>query len=112
MYAIDIKYTREFLARDTVGIRGESEIYAKQSAKIGFDHRVGHFRPPSIVDGIPKLQVVQGLRCFYLGRRLLGVADAMIKAQKSASITAPATPFCFWTTQKHLTIERIIGSRT
>ena len=28
-----------------------------------------------------------------------------------ASIMAPATPFCFWTTQKHLTIERTRDSR-
>ena len=31
----------------------------------GFDHRVGHFRPPGIVDVIPKPPVLQGLRCFY-----------------------------------------------
>ena len=30
----------------------------------------------------------------------------------SASIMAPATPFCFWTTQKHLTVERTMGLRT
>jgi hypothetical protein len=29
-----------------------------------------------------------------------------------ASIMVSVTPFCFWTTQKHLTIERTIGSRT
>jgi hypothetical protein len=26
-----------------------------------------------------------------------------------ASIMAPATPFCFWTTQKHLTVKRTMG---
>ena len=25
---------------------------------------------------------------------------------KPASIMAPATPFCFWTTQKHLAVKR------
>ena len=30
----------------------------------------------------------------------------------SASIMAPATPFCFWTTQKHLTVKRTMGSVT
>ena len=29
-----------------------------------------------------------------------------------ASIMAPATPFCFWTTQKHLTVKRTMGSVT
>ena len=29
-----------------------------------------------------------------------------------ASIMAPAIPFCFWTTQKHLTVERTMGLRT
>ena len=29
-----------------------------------------------------------------------------------ALITAPATPFCFCAMQKHLTVERIRGSRT
>ena len=33
-------------------------------------------------------------------------------AQDLASIMAPATPFCFWTTQKHLTVERTMGLRT
>jgi hypothetical protein len=28
-----------------------------------------------------------------------------------ASIMAPATPFCFWTTHKHLTVKRTMGSR-
>jgi len=27
-----------------------------------------------------------------------------------ASIMAPATPFCFWTTQMHLTVKRTMGS--
>src|SRR5712691_7208252 len=39
---------------------------------VGFDHRVGHFRPPGLVDELPNPRVLQGLRCFYLGRRLLG----------------------------------------
>jgi hypothetical protein len=30
----------------------------------------------------------------------------------TALITAPATPFCFCAMQKHLTVERIRGSRT
>ena len=29
-----------------------------------------------------------------------------------ASIMAPATPFCFWTTQKHLTVKIAIISKT
>jgi len=29
-----------------------------------------------------------------------------------ASIMAPATPFYFWTTQKHITVERTIDSMT
>ena len=40
------------------------------------DHRVGHFWPPSIVDGLPKLRVLQGLRCFSPGWRIARVADA------------------------------------
>ena len=39
---------------------------------VGFDHCVGHFRPPGLVDELPNPRVLQGLRCFYLGRRLLG----------------------------------------
>ena len=39
---------------------------------LGFDHRVGHFRPSGMGERIPKPPVFQGLRCFYLGRRLLG----------------------------------------
>ena len=31
---------------------------------------------------------------------------------REASIMAPATPFCFWTTQKHLTVKRTMGSVT
>jgi outer membrane murein-binding lipoprotein Lpp len=34
------------------------------------------------------------------------------QAAQRASIMAPATPFCFWTTQKHLTVERTMGPRT
>ena len=33
-------------------------------------------------------------------------------AQLRASIMAPATPFCFWTTQKHLAVKRTMGSVT
>ena len=33
-------------------------------------------------------------------------------AVEGALIMGPATPFCFWTTQKHLTVERTMGSRT
>jgi hypothetical protein len=29
--------------------------------------------------------------------------------QNWASIMAPATPFCFWTTQKRLTVKRTMG---
>jgi len=29
-----------------------------------------------------------------------------------ALIMASATPFCFWTTQKHLTVKRAMSSRT
>jgi PAS domain-containing protein len=31
---------------------------------------------------------------------------------KAASIMGPATPFCIWMTQKHLTVERTMGLRT
>ena len=31
---------------------------------------------------------------------------------EQASIMAPATPFCFWTKQKYLTVERTMGSWT
>src|SRR5439155_11745588 len=40
------------------------------------------------------------------------VYDLMSQVDFWASIMAPATPFCFWTTQKHLTVERTMGSRT
>ena len=43
-----------------------------QQGLFGFDHRVGHFRPPGMVDEIPKPPVLQRLRCFSVGRRLLG----------------------------------------
>jgi len=33
-------------------------------------------------------------------------------AELLASIMAPATPVCFWTTQKHLTVKRTMGSVT
>jgi len=33
-----------------------------------------------MVEGIAKLPVLQGLRCFYLGPSFAGVAGAMIKA--------------------------------
>jgi len=39
---------------------------------LGFDHRVGHFRPPGMVAGSPKFLALQGLRYFYLGHRLMG----------------------------------------
>jgi hypothetical protein len=39
--------------------------------------------------------------------RVLQVLEKTLQA----SIMAPATPFCFWTTQKHLTIERTMGLR-
>ena len=48
--------------------------------QLGFDQRAGHFRPPGLVEGIAKLSVLQGLRCFYLGPSSAGVAGAMIKA--------------------------------
>ena len=57
----------EYLIADTPPM-----LLENSTAPTGFDHRVGHFRPPSIMDGIPKLRAVQGLRCFFLGRRLLG----------------------------------------
>ena len=59
----------------------------------------------------------------------LGVADAILAAQPRgssgnsngsstwrcivarASIMAPATPFCFCTTQKHLAVKRVRSSR-
>jgi uncharacterized protein (DUF2235 family) len=44
----------------------------KLSQKVGFDHRVGHFRPLRIIGGVPKLPLSQQVRCFYLGHRLLG----------------------------------------
>src|SRR5713101_1149548 len=50
------------------------------SRHVGFDHRAGHFRPPSLVEGIAKLPVLQELRCFYLEPSSAGVAGAMIKA--------------------------------
>ena len=50
--------------------------------KLGFDHRAGHFRPPGMAEGIDKLPVLQGLRCFYVGPSSVGVAGATIKAPK------------------------------
>ena len=47
-------------------------VYNALRRKFGFDHRAGHFRPHGMVDVSPKLIVLQGLRCFYLGRRLPG----------------------------------------
>jgi hypothetical protein len=40
--------------------------------------------------------------------------DRPIKDQvpPTASIMAPATPFCFWMTQKHLTVKRTMGLTT
>jgi hypothetical protein len=46
-----------------------------------------------------------------VSRGKIGKADSG-KRDYRASIMAPATPFCFWTTQKHLTVERTMGSRT
>jgi hypothetical protein len=46
----------------------------------GFDHRAGHFQPPGVVEGIAKLPVLEGLKCFYLGPSSAGVAGAMIMA--------------------------------
>src|SRR5437762_1682345 len=34
-----------------------------------------------------------------------------VSTKKVASITASATPFCFYTTQKHLTVKRARSSR-
>src|SRR5437762_10126789 len=39
------------------------------------------------------------------GRRVVISSDGG-RMRLRASIMAPATPFCFWTTQKHLTVER------
>jgi hypothetical protein len=38
--------------------------------------------------------------------------ERQITKKNKASIMAPATPFCFWTTQKYLTIERTMSSWT
>ncbi len=58
----------------------DAMIEARREVRCGFDQRAGHFRPPGLVEGITKLSVLQGLRCFYLGPSSAGVAGAMIKA--------------------------------
>ena len=45
-------------------------------------------------------------------REVLPLMPEPIVTQDGALITAPATPFCFCAMQKHLTVERIRGSRT
>src|SRR6267143_1851041 len=52
----------------------------------GLDHRVGHFRPPGMAEGVVKLPVLQALRCFYRGPSSAGVAGAMIKANAIPNI--------------------------
>ena len=59
----------QFLAvcrRSKVGSMG-----TRRREEAGFDHRVGHFRPSNMVEWIPKPPVLRGVRCFYLGCRLL-----------------------------------------
>jgi len=51
----------------------------------GFDHRADHLRPPGMMEGIAKLPVLQGLKCFSLEPSSVGVAGAMIKAQLSTT---------------------------
>jgi hypothetical protein len=53
---------------------------------------------------------------WWLGALVVGGGTLVLLALgifigRRASIMAPATPFCFWTTQKHLTVERTMGSR-
>jgi len=45
------------------------EQYEDEDAHIyiGFDHRVGHFRPLKIMAGVVKHHVPQMFRCFLLG---------------------------------------------
>src|SRR5215211_4620262 len=50
------------------------------STKKGLDHRVGHFRPLSIMAYILKRLVLSTVRCFCVVQQQKGVADAMIEA--------------------------------
>jgi len=40
------------------------------------------------------------------------IVNCTTGAPLPASIMSPATPFCFWTTQKHLAVKRTMGSVT
>ncbi|SRR5712691_1218631 len=56
----------------SIDLHGEEGFHIRRVSFSGFDQRVGHFRPPRMMGGVPKLPFPQSVRCFYLGHRLLG----------------------------------------
>ena len=56
---------------------------ADGNAKIGLDHRAGHFRPLRIIAQVTEPIVLLTVRCFCVVQKQKGVAGAMIEARKS-----------------------------
>ena len=64
-------------------------LILERGASITTSATFGH---PAWWTGSPNPPVLQRLRCFYVGRRLLGVADATVKAGKTAQCFADPLP--------------------
>jgi hypothetical protein len=64
------------------------------STKKGLDHRVGHFRPLSIMAYILKRLVLSTVRCFCVVQQQKGVADAMIEAQSEFLLAGQSYAGC------------------
>src|SRR5215208_2781727 len=79
--------------------------------RLGVGCGLGSETPPQDVLSSHSTPERQSLFESHRQRRWLTRWSYKYRLAFPASITAPATPFCFWTTQKHLTIERIMGSR-
>ena len=53
-----------------------------------------------VLAGVKRCRIVKDV----LRLTTAGISDMVMEIACGASITAPATPFCFCTTQKHLTV--------
>jgi hypothetical protein len=73
---------------------------------LGLDHGVGHPLLLLCHAKAPNYLKKKGFKDLLDYPKWPKVADAVIETDFSASIMALATPFCFCTTQKYLTVKR------
>ena len=67
---------------------------------------------PNHRESLQEIERLQPQLLYAEAEEAVTVGTAHFDAHCQASIMAPATPFCFWTTQKHLTVKRTMGSVT